>query len=135
VGREGCKGREAQGQTTGMLRHTRISTLVRGSSFRQTAVVCSDGGLQVELAETLVKNAIIAVPPQTWNIDLADAQDADRDPSEEELLVFRLGFIFLAYRIDYWWWESVEASACESTHCQDLACCRTSAAFSRLVTK
>ena len=132
---------------------------LRGPTFYQTAVVCPDAGAQVELAETLVKNAIIAVPPQTWNIDLADAQDPglrisqvivlqlfhslltltsidlyctnthkyshpsthtyththvsvsagpDRDPSDEELLVFRLGFIFLAYRIDYWWWESVE---------------------------
>lgn len=69
----------------------------------------SDTRAQVELAETLIKNAIIAVPPQTWNINLADAQDPqERDPSEEELLVFRLGFNFLAYRVDYWWWESVE---------------------------
>jgi hypothetical protein len=57
----------------------------------------------IELAEKLVKDAIIAVPPQTWNIDLADAQDPDKDPTDEELLVFRLGFIFLAYRIDYWY--------------------------------
>jgi hypothetical protein len=48
---------------------------LRGPTFHQTAVVCPDAGAQVELAETLVKNAVIAVPPQTWNIDLADAQD------------------------------------------------------------
>ena len=57
----------------------------------------------IELAEKLVKDAIIAVPPQTWNIDLQSAQDADKEPTGEELLVFRLGFIFLAYRIDYWY--------------------------------
>jgi hypothetical protein len=57
----------------------------------------------IELAEKLVKDAIIAVPPQTWNIDLQSAQDADKEPTDEELLVFRLGFIFLAYRIDYWY--------------------------------
>ena len=57
----------------------------------------------IELAEKLVKDAIIAVPPQTWNVDLQSAQDTDKEPTDEELLVFRLGFIFLAYRIDYWY--------------------------------
>jgi len=57
----------------------------------------------IELAEKLVKDATIAVPPQTWNIDLQSSQDADKEPTDEELLVFRLGFIFLAYRIDYWY--------------------------------
>lgn len=61
-----------------------------------------DASTQVELAERLVKEAVIAVPPQTWNVDLADAQDEGHEPTDEELLVFRLGFIFLAYRIDFW---------------------------------
>ena len=48
----------------------------------------------------------------------------DRDPSDEELLVFRLGFIFLAYRIDYWWWESVEVWQVSPlrTRSRDCAC-------------
>jgi hypothetical protein len=30
------------------------------------------------------------------------------EPTEEQMLIFRLGFIFIAYRVDYWWWESIE---------------------------
>ena len=37
----------------------------------------------VELAETLVKDAIIAVPPQTWRVDMADAQDTSKEASHE----------------------------------------------------
>lgn len=59
----------------------------------------------VELAQQLVADSIIAVPPQTWS---ARAPDPDREPSKEELLVFRMGFVFVAYRVDFWWWESVE---------------------------
>ena len=62
----------------------------------------------VDLANRLVKQATIAITPQTWNVNVADAQNPDHEPTEEELLVFRLGFVFLAYRIDFWWWESVE---------------------------
>ena len=64
----------------------------------------------VDLAERLVKEAIIAVPPQTWGVDLSFAQDPEHVPTKEEQLVFRLGFVFLAYRVDVWWWESVEVS-------------------------
>jgi len=62
----------------------------------------------VELAETLVKDAIIAVPPQTWRVDMADAQDTSKEATREELLFFRLGFIFMAYRVDFWYWEAIE---------------------------
>lgn len=65
----------------------------------------------VDLADRLVKQATIAIPPQTWNVNVADAQNPDHQPTEEELLVFRLGFVFLAYRIDFWWWESVEVGS------------------------
>jgi hypothetical protein len=30
------------------------------------------------------------------------------EPTEEQRLILRLGFIFIAYRVDYWWFESVE---------------------------
>ena len=62
----------------------------------------------VELAERLVNDAIIAVPPQTWKVDLVDAQDTSKEATQEELLFFRLGFIFMAYRVDFWYWEAIE---------------------------
>jgi hypothetical protein len=65
----------------------------------------------VDLAEELVKDAVIAVPPQTWKIEFADVvmnQDTSKEPTQEELLFFRLGFIFMAYRVDFWFWESIE---------------------------
>jgi len=62
----------------------------------------------VELADSLVKSAVTAIPPPTWNADLASAQDPSREPTKEEALVNRLGFVFLAYRVDFYWWESIE---------------------------
>ena len=65
----------------------------------------------VELAEALVKDAVIAVPPQTWKVDFADAADTSKEATQEELLFFRLGFIFMAYRVDFWYWEAIEVCA------------------------
>ena len=62
----------------------------------------------VELAEKLNKDAIIALAPQTWKIEFADAQDTSKEVNQEELLFFRLGFIFMAYRVDFWYWEAIE---------------------------
>ena len=56
----------------------------------------------------LLRDGIIAVPPQVWANKDADVSDLDGLPNEEQVLMNRLGFIFLAYRVDYWWWESVE---------------------------
>ena len=56
----------------------------------------------VELADSLVRDCIVAVAPQTWKIAADIEEDPNRDPSAEELLVLRLGFIFMAYRIDFW---------------------------------
>ena len=33
---------------------------------------------------------------------------SNRVPDTEEMILNRLGFIFLAYRVEYWWWESIE---------------------------
>ena len=64
----------------------------------------------VELADSLVRNCIVAVAPQTWK-DAGDIeQDPNRDASLEELLVLRLGFIFMAYRIDFWYHPRTSSS-------------------------
>ena len=54
------------------------------------------------LADELLQNRIIAVPPQVWVEDDIDYHHPDRVPEQEEILVNRLGFIFLAYRVDFW---------------------------------
>ena len=60
-----------------------------------------------EKAAQLVKDAIIAVPPEVWSHGDGD-DDPEVEPSKEDQIVHRLGFIFIAYRVDYWWWESME---------------------------
>lgn len=61
----------------------------------------------VEQSADLIKQRVIAVPPEIWKVNSA-ADDPELEPTEEELLVYRLGFIFIAYRVDFWWWESIE---------------------------
>ena len=61
-----------------------------------------------ELADQLLKDRITAVPRQVWVKKDYEDSDICREPTPEEQILNRLGFIFLAYRVDYWWWESVE---------------------------
>ena len=58
----------------------------------------------VEKSEELFANSIIAVPPQTWQTTAAN-DNPHKEPTEEEQIFFRLGFIFIAYRVDFWWCE------------------------------
>lgn len=58
-----------------------------------------------ELAHTLCQKGVTAVPPQIWNEILKNSDDL---PSDEEKIVRRLGFVFKAYRVEYWWWETTE---------------------------
>ena len=53
----------------------------------------------IEKSEELVKNSIVAVPPEVWRTTAAD-DDPHKKPTEEEQIFFRLGFIFVAYRVD-----------------------------------
>ena len=92
----------------------------------------------IKLAEKLVKNAIIAIPPEQWRIHAnpassnvhetrtleegggavsppaptqeltAEEVEALKEAHDENAILQRLGFIFIAYRVDYWWWEGVE---------------------------
>ena len=39
-----------------------------------------------------------------------EEQESDIDHHQEIAILQRLGFIFIAYRVDYWWWEAVEMS-------------------------
>jgi len=61
----------------------------------------------IEKSEELVTNSIIAVPPEVWRVSAAN-DDPHKKPTEEEQIFARLGFIFIAYRVDFWWFESVE---------------------------
>jgi Ca2+-binding EF-hand superfamily protein len=88
----------------------------------------------LQLAAQLVTDDIIAIPPQQWRYDVEEAsavqvetktpeedRSAEAPPAprqeltEEEAAVHaesammrRLGFIFIAYRVEYWWWEGME---------------------------
>ena len=54
----------------------------------------------VELAQTLYSAGITAIPAQVWN--------QSEDNVAEQRIVRRLGFVLVAYRVDYWWWEALE---------------------------
>ena len=89
----------------------------------------------LQLAARLVREDIIAIPPQQWRSDVEEASEVlkveTKTPEEgfsaeappaprlelteeeaatntESAILRRLGFIFIAYRVDYWWWEGVE---------------------------
>ena len=93
--------------------------------------------LVIEKSEQLIRDGIIAVPPQVWSITNTDDGE-EHEPSDEDKILYRLGFIFIAYRcnlrppfssialcvrepamltaysfnnlhrVDCWWWESME---------------------------
>ena len=88
----------------------------------------------LQLAARLVSEDIIAVPPQQWRSDVEEAsavkvemktpeedRSAEAPPAPrqeltedeaavhaESAMLRRLGFIFIAYRVEYWWWEGME---------------------------
>ncbi len=54
----------------------------------------------VEVSKYLQKRNFLAVPDTQWDCESAD-------PEEKELIE-KLGFVFLAYKAKYWYWELVE---------------------------
>jgi hypothetical protein len=64
----------------------------------------------LELAHRLVVDEVIAYPAQVWSNHFDGEEDDDKDPSPEQVIVSRFGFLFIAYRVDCWWFEGVEMS-------------------------
>jgi hypothetical protein len=62
----------------------------------------------LELAHRLVVDEVIAYPAQVWSNHFDFEEDDDKDPSPEQIIVSRFGFLFIAYRVDCWWFEGVE---------------------------
>ncbi len=88
----------------------------------------------LQLAAQLVQDDIVAIPPQQWRSDVEEASSVKvktKTPEEvrsteappaprheitedeaaahaESAILRRLGFIFIAYRVEYWWWEGME---------------------------
>jgi len=73
------------------------------------------------LAHALIKDEITAIPTQIWrsadvaareqknpSVTMKMEEEEDREPLQDEKIVNRFGFIFVAYRIDLWWFEGVE---------------------------
>jgi len=63
------------------------------------------------LADRLRKDHVTAIPPLVWKKEEHVREDQEAEPTPAENLVNRLGFVFMAYRVDVWWWE-----ACERLH-------------------
>ena len=61
-----------------------------------------------KLAAKLQQDHVTAIPPQVWKREEALGDDPEREPSHAETLINRLGFVFMAYRVDLWWWEVME---------------------------
>ena len=90
----------------------------------------------LKLAEQLTKDSIIAIPPEQWRPVVKKASEIDLETQateegggaeippaqvprhelteeeeavhKESAIMRRLGFIFVAYRVNYWWWEGME---------------------------
>jgi hypothetical protein len=88
----------------------------------------------LQLAARLVREDIIAIPPQQWRSDVEEAsavkvetktpeedRSAEAPPAPrqeltedeavahaESAMLRRFGFIFIAYRVEFWWWEGME---------------------------
>ena len=54
----------------------------------------------MKLAKTLYTAGITAIPAQVWN--------ESTESIDEQRIVRRLGFVLVAYRVEYWWWEALE---------------------------
>ena len=60
-------------------------------------------------AEFSRRGAQTATPPLVWSQASDEGrEDKDADPPKDQLIVNRFGFLFVAYRINFWWWEGVE---------------------------
>jgi len=60
----------------------------------------------LELAHRLVADEVLVLPAQVWNNHRNGEED--KDPSPEQILISRFGFLLVAYRVDCWWFEGVE---------------------------
>jgi len=61
-----------------------------------------------QLIHRLIQDDITAIPPLVWQSTSAENEGEDAEISEDDRIMNRFGFIFVAYRVEWWWWESVE---------------------------
>jgi hypothetical protein len=62
-----------------------------------------------KLAHRLCNNEITSIPAQVWRTSFSsDGEDDDKDPPKDQQIISRFGFLFIAYRVDCWWFEGVE---------------------------
>ena len=59
----------------------------------------------LELAHRLVNEEVISIPIQIWHKKTPSDDDAE---IEEQHIINRFGFLILAYRVEFWWFEAVE---------------------------
>ena len=61
----------------------------------------------LQTAHNLIEDSITATPPLVWSRASDESKD-DEDPRKDQLIMNRFGFLFVAYRVNFWWWEAVE---------------------------
>ena len=56
---------------------------------------------------------VLSIPPLVWGEGAEQGINDDEEdniyhiPPPDQLIVNRLGFLFIAYRVEYWWWEGL----------------------------
>ena len=64
----------------------------------------------LQIAHGLVADNITVLPQLVWSrlTGERETQDENVEPTKEQMLVRRFGFLFISYRVQFWWWEGVE---------------------------
>ncbi len=55
----------------------------------------------LDVGKTLRKDGVLVLPQLVWNM-------VSPEDSDENIAIRRVGFLFLAYRVEYWYWETIE---------------------------
>eukprot|EP00291_Cryptomonas_curvata_P017050 CAMPEP_0172169214 /NCGR_PEP_ID=MMETSP1050-20130122/10581_1 /TAXON_ID=233186 /ORGANISM="Cryptomonas curvata, Strain CCAP979/52" /LENGTH=1462 /DNA_ID=CAMNT_0012840247 /DNA_START=2726 /DNA_END=7114 /DNA_ORIENTATION=+ len=55
----------------------------------------------LDIGKTLRKDGVLVLPQLVWNM-------VSPEYSDENVAIRRVGFLFLAYRVEYWYWEAIE---------------------------
>ena len=61
----------------------------------------------IKIGQRLRKDGIIALPIITWDVGVVNG-GGENEESEESNAIRKAGFLFLAYKVEYWYWETVE---------------------------
>jgi hypothetical protein len=75
---------------------------------RWRSVVKKASEIDVETKVTEEGGGAEIPPAQAPRHELAELTEEEEAVRKESAIMRRLGFIFVAYRVNYWWWEGIE---------------------------